>query len=368
MSVHAIIMAGGTGGHIYPALAVAAELSAQGASVSWLGTRRGLESQLVPKAGIEIDYIEVEGIRGRGILTLLKAPWVLSKAVCQARQILRQRHTKVVVGFGGFVAGPGGVAAKITGLPLVIHEQNAVAGTTNRLLSRLATRVFTAFPRVLAKGQVVGNPVRKEIASLPNPSERKIAAKQSPLGALNLLVLGGSLGATAINERIPAALASIRQQSDVTINVVHQCGQKNLAQTQACYAEHDIELNDRVAVQPFVDDMAAAYQWADFIVCRAGALTVSEIAAAGCAALMVPFPHAIDDHQTANAKWLVDANAARLCQQSDLTVERLVRELMSVVNQPSDLFSMASNARSLAEVNAAEKVAEACFEVINRGH
>lgn len=366
MKIHAVIMAGGTGGHIYPALAVAEELTARGATVSWLGTKRGLESQLVPKAGIEIDYIDVEGVRGRGLKTLLRAPFVLLKAILQARAAIKQRQAKVVVGFGGFVAGPGGVAAKISGLPLIIHEQNAVAGTTNRLLAKMANRVFAAFPNVFSQAKVVGNPVRKVISEIPGPDQRW--SQRDSEKPLNLLVLGGSLGATAINALIPAALAELKKQHGVEVHVLHQCGSKNVEQTESAYAQHDIELSSERVVRPYLDDMAQAYQNADFIVCRAGALTVAEIAAAGCASFMVPFPHAIDDHQTANAKWLVDEGAARMCQQSELTVDRLVAELLSVNANRPELLEMASKARSLAKVDAAEQVAQECFEVLNRGH
>ena len=369
MSKHAVIMAGGTGGHIYPALAVADELKNLGFTVSWLGTRRGLESQLVPKAGIDIDYIDVEGVRGKGKAALLRAPFILTKAVAQARTAIKQRKASVVLGFGGFVAGPGGVAAKIAGLPLIIHEQNAVAGTTNKLLAKIATKVFAAFPGVFAGAKVVGNPVRSAISQLPNPSQRWAEFNQAdgPQPPLQLLVLGGSLGATAINELVPAALAEIGQQHSANIHVLHQCGGKNVEQTKAAYAQHGIELNGQVQVKPFLDDMAQAYGQAHFIVCRAGALTVAEIAAAGCASLMVPFPYAIDDHQTANAQWLVEQGAARLCQQKDLTRDKLVAELMTAYGHRQDILTMAETARSLAKVDAAQQVAQECIEVLSRG-
>jgi len=370
MQPHAVIMAGGTGGHIYPALAVAEELKNRGASVSWLGTQRGLESQLVPKAGIDIDYIQIEGVRGKGVATLLRAPYVLAKAVVQARAVLKKRSANVVVGFGGFVAGPGGVAAKLSGLPLLIHEQNAVAGTTNRLLAKIADRVFAAFPKVFSGASVVGNPVRKEISSLPNPDERwpGFVGGESNNQPLQLLVLGGSLGATAINELIPAALAEINRHRAIHLQVVHQCGQKNLSQTLAAYERNGLAVGNNILVQPYVDDMAAAYRQAHFIVCRAGALTVAEIAAAGCASLMVPFPHAIDDHQTANAMWLVEQDAARLCQQKDLTIARLVAELLQAIDNRTEILTMAKKAKSLAKIDAAERVAAECFEVLGSGH
>ena len=365
MQIHAVIMAGGTGGHIYPALAVAQELKSRGATVSWLGTQRGLESELVPKANIEIDYINVEGVRGRGFKTLLRAPFVLLKAILQARCVIKRRQANVVVGFGGFVAGPGGVAAKLTGLPLLIHEQNAIAGTTNTLLAKIANKVFTAFPGVFKEASEVGNPVRKSISSLPSPQDRMTQFQHDE--PFKLLILGGSLGATAINELVPKAVAEIQGQSGLPLQVLHQCGSKNVEQTELAYKQCGIELNDDINVQPFLEDMAEAYQWANFIVCRAGALTVAEISAAGCASLMVPFPFAIDDHQTANAQWLVQEGAARMCQQNDLTKERLISELMSVINNRDQLLEMAAKARKLAKKDAATMVAQACFEVSKRG-
>ncbi|WP_317931150.1 undecaprenyldiphospho-muramoylpentapeptide beta-N-acetylglucosaminyltransferase [Halioxenophilus sp. WMMB6] len=359
-------MAGGTGGHIYPALAVAQVLIAKGAAVSWLGTRRGLEAQLVPAAGIELDFIDIEGVRGKGVLSLVKAPLLLMRAITQAKKVFKQRRAEVVVGFGGFVAGPGGVAAKLLGLPLLIHEQNAIAGTTNKLLAKIANRVFTAFPNVFAKAAVVGNPVRADISRLPAPDERWQSTDSD--SSFHLLILGGSLGATALNELVPQALVQLNHQSNVKIEVLHQCGQKNIEQTQAAYKQAGVVYNaEGVAVQPYVEDMAAAYGWAHFIVCRAGALTIAEIAAAGCASLLVPYPHAIDDHQTHNALWLVGQGAAHLCQQRDLTVTKLVAELETAINDRAAILAMACSARALAKIDAAERVASECFEVLNSG-
>ncbi len=370
---HVIIMAGGTGGHIYPALAVAEELKKQGVAVSWLGTRKGLEAQLVPNAGIEIDYIDIEGVRGKGWKSLLKAPILLTGAISQARRIIKQRRAQVVVGFGGFVAGPGGVAAKLCGLPLIVHEQNAIAGTTNKLLAKIANHVFSAFPSVFKGALVVGNPVRKEIVNLPNPSDRwqptTAEAGSSGNQPFKLLVLGGSLGAAALNALVPQAIAAIRARQDINLRVLHQCGKKNIEATQRAYQQSGLNFDDEfIQVKPYVEDMASAYAEAHFVICRAGALTVSEIAAAGCASLMVPYPYAIDDHQTHNAMWLVDQGAARVCQQKDLSLERLVDELLFAVNQRENVLTMANKARDLAQVDAAEKVAEKCVEVMSSGH
>lgn len=359
---HAVIMAGGTGGHIYPALAVARELIARGCSVTWLGTERGLESSLVPKAGIEIDYIKIEGVRGKGLKSLLKAPLLILQAVLQAKKILAKRHANIVLGFGGFAAGPGGVAAKLSGIPLIIHEQNAVAGTTNKLLSRIANKVFTAFPGVFAKASVVGNPVRAEICQVDDPKHRWGAY---PPEEFHLLILGGSLGATALNEQTAQALAILTEQDPSfckKIRVLHQCGGKNFDETVKAYEKVNLSLGESIQVQPYIDDMPQAYAWAHFIICRSGALTVSELAAAGCAALMVPFPHAIDDHQTQNAKWLVDAGAGKLCQQKDLNPERFAQEIKSAFSDFKQLLEMANRARQLAQVDVAETLAVASLE------
>ncbi|WHI52252.1 undecaprenyldiphospho-muramoylpentapeptide beta-N-acetylglucosaminyltransferase [Microbulbifer sp. MLAF003] len=291
-----LVMAGGTGGHVFPALAVAKALHDQGASVEWLGTERGIEARLIPEADIPLHFIRVEGVRGKGKLALLKAPLQIIRAVSQARAVIKKVQPDLVLGFGGFATGPGGVASRVCGVPLIIHEQNAVAGTTNRLLSRIANRVLEAFPSGLPGAVQVGNPVRSEIASLPEPQLR--IGTESPL---RLLVLGGSLGAVAINELVPRAIAqlpiSLRPQ------VVHQSGERHLDLAQEAYRTAGIEAE----VVPFISDMAEAYSAADLIICRAGALTVSEIAAAGVGAIMVPFPFAIDDHQTRNGEWLQSA-------------------------------------------------------------
>lgn len=346
-------MAGGTGGHVFPALAVAQELRDRDIAVTWLGTRRGIEAELVPNNRFPIDYINVEGLRGTGVIKLLKAPILLVRALWQAVGVIRKEQPDIVLGLGGFASGPGGVAARLLGLPLVIHEQNAIAGTTNKLLAKIASRVLTAFPSALPGGEWVGNPVRKEIVALPAPEER-VAQTGCPL---RLLVLGGSLGALAINQQVPAALAMLEE--DQRPEVRHQCGRKHSTETESAYKEVAVE----ASVEPFIADMAEAYGWADMVVCRAGALTISELAAAGVGALLIPYPHAIDDHQTRNGEWLVGQDAAVLIQQADLTTEKLALLLAEWLGDRKKLQLLATNARQLAKTGVAEAVADVCVEV-----
>lgn len=346
-------MAGGTGGHVFPALAVAQELRARGVAVSWLGTRRGIEAELVPANQFPINYIDVEGLRGKGVVKLLKAPILLIRALWQAIGLVRRERPDAVLGLGGFASGPGGLAAKILGLPLVIHEQNAVAGTTNKLLAKIANRVLEAFPGALPKGEWTGNPVRKEIEHIAEP-EQRIAQGDRPL---RLLVLGGSLGALAINQQIPEALALLPES--LQLEVRHQCGKAHVAVTEEAYQAAAV----KAQIEPFIVDMAEAYGWADLVVCRAGALTVSEVAAAGVGAILVPYPHAIDDHQTRNGEWLVKQGAAELIQQADMTAEKLAAVLGSRLGDKEKLRSMAVSARQLAKPNVAEAIADVCMEV-----
>lgn len=346
-------MAGGTGGHVFPALAVAQELRARGITVSWLGTRRGIEAELVPANQFPINYIDVEGLRGKGVVKLLKAPVLLIRALWQAVGLIRREGPDAVLGLGGFASGPGGLAAKILGLPLVIHEQNAVAGTTNKLLAKIANRVLEAFPGALPKGEWTGNPVRKEIEHIAEP-EHRIAQGDRPL---RLLVLGGSLGALAINQQIPEALALLPES--LQLEVRHQCGKAHVAVTEEAYQAAAV----KAQIEPFIVDMAEAYSWADLVVCRAGALTVSEVAAAGVGAILVPYPHAIDDHQTRNGEWLVKQGAAELIQQADMTAEKLAAVLGSWLGDKEKLRSMAVSARQLAKPNVAEAIADVCMEV-----
>ena len=351
-----LIMAGGTGGHVFPALAVAEELRARGVVVNWLGTRRGIEADLVPGADFPLHFIDVVGLRGKsGVIVKLKAPWGLLKALWQAMGVVRRVGPECVLGFGGFASGPGGLAARLLNKPLVIHEQNAVAGTTNRILQKLAVRVLQAFPNTLAKGEHCGNPVRREISALAAPQRRLMVVEGQ---ASRLLVLGGSLGALAINRVLPEALALLPVTERPT--VVHQCGQKHLEITLKAYNDAGVDAD----VVPFVDDMAAAYGTADFVICRAGALTVSELTAAGLGAVLIPYPHAIDDHQSANARWLVDNKAAVMMQEEDLNPEALVTLLKEVLANKQQLIAMALAARALAMPDAGSTVADVCEEVM----
>lgn len=348
---HIIIMAGGTGGHIFPGLAVAARLREHGAGVSWLGTPHGLENRLVQGAGIELDRVGIRGLRGRGLLGWLLAPLNVLRAMWQARHILRARRPDCVLSLGGYAAGPGGLAARVLGIPLVVHEQNAVAGLTNRVLARIAARVFTGFPGALKGSAVSGNPVRAEIASMPAPEQRF----SQRTGRLRLLVIGGSQGAAVFNDTVPAALArlSVAQRPEV----LHQTGNKQHQQTLENYKKAGVEAD----VVAFVDDMAAAWAGADLAICRAGALTVAELAAAGVPSLLVPFPHAVDDHQTINAHYLTEGGAAWMLPQAGFTAEA-VAAILETAERPA-LLKMARNARERALPDAAEVVARGCLEV-----
>jgi UDP-N-acetylglucosamine--N-acetylmuramyl-(pentapeptide) pyrophosphoryl-undecaprenol N-acetylglucosamine transferase len=348
-----IVMAGGTGGHVFPALAVAQELRARGVSVSWLGTRRGIEAELVPANQFPINYIDVEGLRGKGVVKLLKAPFLLVRALWQAFGLVRQESPDAVLGLGGFASGPGGLAARMLGLPLVIHEQNAVAGTTNKLLAKIASRVLEGFPGVLPGGEWTGNPVRNDIVRLVGP-EQRIAQGGRPL---RLLVLGGSLGALAINQQIPEALSLLSGSQQLEVR--HQCGKAHVAVTEEAYQAAVVKAH----VIPFIADMAEAYGWADMVICRSGALTVSELAAVGVGSLLIPFPHAIDDHQTRNGEWLVKHGAAELIQQEDLTAEKLALLLQQWMGDKEKLLAMAVSARQLAKPDVAEAIADICMEV-----
>jgi UDP-N-acetylglucosamine--N-acetylmuramyl-(pentapeptide) pyrophosphoryl-undecaprenol N-acetylglucosamine transferase len=358
MSGPVLIMAGGTGGHVFPALAVADELRKRAIEVTWLGTRRGLEARVVPDASIEIDWIDVSGVRGKGPGARAMSALRLVRALIQAMRVIMRRRPTVVLGMGGFASGPGGIAAWLLRRPLVIHEQNSVAGLTNRYLARVARRVLCAFPGAFdgtsASGrevEVVGNPVRTAIGEVERPRE-PVEGR-----ARRLLILGGSQGAQALNEMVPAALAAMpaAQRPEIW----HQCGEKNIEAAGAAYASADVD----VRLVPFIDDMAEAYGWADLVVCRAGALTVSELALAGVAAILVPFPFAVDDHQTGNAMFLKNAGAAFVVAQSDLDPVRLTRLLEQTLARPEVLVDMAQRARALARPHAAVEVADVCMSL-----
>ena len=353
ISKHVMIMAAGTGGHVFPALAVAKQLQSEGAQVSWLATPQGMENRLLQDQKIPIYQIDIQGIRGNGILRKLMAPFKILKATFSAMRYMKQLKIDAVAGFGGYVAGPGGLAARLLGIPVIIHEQNAVAGFTNIQLSRIAKIVCQAFPETFppqSKVVTTGNPVRKEIAEILNPKWRydQRAAAQAPL---NILIVGGSLGAQALNERVPAVL----KQFDMPLKVFHQCGQKQLELTQSAYQGAPASL--QVEVQPFITDMAKAYSDADLIICRAGALTVTEVATAGVAAIFVPLPIAVDDHQTANARFLADLGAAKICQQAVMSPEYL-KELLAPLLNRQLLTEMAVKARQQAQPNATQHVVD----------
>ena len=357
-SLRFLMMAGGTGGHVFPALATARALQARGHQVFWLGAVGGMEERLIADTGIEMSLIHISGLRGKGKLALLKAPFKLIRALGEAFIALRRIRPHCVVGMGGFVTGPGGLAAKLTATPLVIHEQNAVAGMTNRLLVRFAHTVLEAFPGSFGGDTVTrctGNPVRADFATLPTPTER-LATRS---GALRVLVVGGSLGAQVFNQQVPEALAAMAQ--NVRPDVRHQCGEKHVEDAREAYRAAGVS----VSVEAFIKDMASAYTWADVVLCRAGALTVSELCAAGCAAILVPFPYAVDDHQTRNGEQMVNAGAALLIPQSQLTPALLADTLGDLANDRNRVLIMAQAARTLARTDATERVVNYCLEAAN---
>jgi UDP-N-acetylglucosamine--N-acetylmuramyl-(pentapeptide) pyrophosphoryl-undecaprenol N-acetylglucosamine transferase len=346
-----MILAGGTGGHVFPALAVAQALRRLGAEVFWMGTRSGIESRIVPAAGIPIDWIGVEGIRGKGWVAKWRSPVLLALALLRAFRILQVRKPNVILGMGGFVAGPGGVMGRLLGIPLVIHEQNRIPGTTNRLLARVAKEVLEAFPGSFppdAGAVCTGNPLRQAIASLSSdPSGRDEEF-------MRILVLGGSQGAQALNRIVPPTLARLGAWD---IEVWHQTGTVLEAETRDSYRRLAITAR----VDAFIEDMEAAYRWADLAICRSGAMTVSELAAAGLPAILVPYPYAIDDHQTANAQFLVDAGAARMIPQSELTADSLAVEIGHFLAERHLLREMGKRAESLARRDAADRIAAICL-------
>ncbi len=345
-----LVMAGGTGGHIFPGLAVADAVRAQGWRVVWLGNPEAMEGRLVPAQGYELAPLQFTALRGKGLLRKLMLPWRLIAACWQARKQLQRIDPDVVLGLGGFVSFPGGLMARLQGRPLLVHEQNSVAGLANRVLARLADRVLTGFPDVLARGEWCGNPLRPEICALAEPAAR-FADREGPL---RLLVLGGSLGAAALNTQVPLALARLPVAERPLVR--HQSGEKHLAALQTNYAQAGVEAE----CLPFIEDMATAYAWADLVICRAGALTVAELAAVGVASILVPFPHAVDDHQTRNARFLADAGAAILLPQARATAEEL--SLLRSLTR-AQLLQMAERARALAKPEATQTVARTCMEL-----
>lgn len=352
-------MAAGTGGHVFPALAIARQLQHKGASVEWLGTRRGMENELLANSGINIHHISVSGLKGTGLSRKLLAPIMLIQAVFQSMRIINQLKPDCVLGMGGFVCGPGGLAAKLAGKPLIIHEQNAVAGMTNRLLARVADCVLEAFPSTFVNGARIvhtGNPLRAEIAKLNAFSRSYPDSKR----ALRVLILGGSQGAAAINRVIPEVVA--RWDQTLLPEVWHQTGSRAFAETQSHYASICPGSAANCRVVPFITDMTAAYQWADLVICRSGASTVSELAAVGLPSILIPYPHHSDQQQVHNANWLVAGGAARLLQQADLNTESLLGLLVTFDCNREMLMTMGVAARALATCDADSVIASICLE------
>ena len=347
-----MILAGGTGGHIFPALAVAKVLRARGVPVTWLGANGAMETRLVPQHGIPLDTLAISAVRGKGKLALLGAPLRVFNAIRSAGRVLRQRAPRAVVSFGGFAAGPGGMAARLQGRPLLVHEQNRAPGFTNRVLAKFAGRILTGFPDSFpGREEAVGNPVRGEIAALPVPALR-LAGRTSPL---RLLVLGGSQGARALNTAVPQALAAL---AELQIEVRHQCGEKMRDEAVSAYAQAHVT----ASVESFIADMAAAYTWADLVVCRSGASTLAELCAVGIGSVLVPFAAAVDDHQTKNAMYLVDRGAALLLKQDDQLAVHLQEALGGLAADPVRRLAMAEAARTLAKPDAAERIADIILE------
>ncbi len=353
-----MIMAGGTGGHIYPALAVADYLKACGSEILWLGTNKGLESKVVPEHGYPLFYLDVSGVRGKGLIKKLIAPFNILKAILQSLSIMKQQKPAAVLGMGGFASGPGGIAAFLLGIPLCIHEQNSIAGLTNKLLKPFARFVMQAFPNTFNQSKKVlttGNPVRKEILALAESGQQDIKNDEG----INLLIIGGSLGAKRLNEVVPNAAKQLHE--NIKLNIRHQCGDKHHSSTSQIYTDLQIE----ASVEPFIKDMAAAYQWADLIICRAGAMTVAEVSIVGIPSIFIPYPYAVDDHQTANARYLTDKNLAKLIQETELTESILVKAIEELCQSQQHLNKLAVEIRKLGKVNATQLVAEQCLEAMH---
>lgn len=354
-----LVMAGGTGGHIFPGIAVAEHLKAQGWHIHWLGTKKRMEAEIVPAHGFDISFINIAGIRNKTWLDWLKLPFKLAQSVWQSIQVIRKVKPDVVLGLGGYASAPGGVAAWLCRKPLILHEQNAVAGMSNRYLSKIAEKVLCAFPDAFkdsVKCQVVGNPLRGNIIAL----EQTIPVQ--PTSTKKVLVVGGSLGAKVLNDTVPQAISQIKRQN---IQIWHQTGKGHLASVESLYQQYGIDLS-QVILNEFIDDMASAYQWADVVICRAGALTVSELAMAAKPAIFIPLPHAVDDHQTKNALYLAERQAAKLIAQQDLNGTSLAQMLNSLFISDSVIQSMAKAAHDAAHANATKDVANVCQELVKR--
>lgn len=357
-----VIMAGGTGGHVFPALAAAEHLRAQGVDVHWLGTKKGIEARVVPAADYPIHYINVVGVRGKKLTSLIMAPLLILRALWQVIKIMKALKPACVLGMGGFVSGPGGIAAWLLGKPLIIHEQNAVAGSTNRILARFASTVLQAYPIGLggSKARHIGNPVRSNILEVSKNMGSVLEDRP-----INLLVLGGSLGAKAINDLVPEAVAQMKPESRP--KVWHQSGRAHLGDLQTRYSELGLT-EQQVRTEAFIDDMADAYAWADLVVCRAGAMTIAELSVVGLPSILVPYPYAIDDHQTENAKWLSSQGAAVLIPQEQLSQAQLLNLLDSFNADRQSLVTMSKAAASSSKPNATIDVASACLDAMGESH
>ena len=350
-----LVMAGGTGGHIFPGLAVAEYLRICGWNVSWLGNQSGMEYRLVKSCNFPFEAVEFGGLRGKGIKAKLMLPINLARACHQSWKIMRRLKPNVVLGMGGYITFPGGLISKLLKRPLVLHEANSVAGSANRALAKIAMRTLTGFPNAMENAEWVGNPIRQEFDDIAAPAERY----EQRQGPLSLLVVGGSLGAAALNENIPAALALIPLEQRPT--VIHQAGDKHLLDLQKRYAD----LGVLADIRPFIEDMPTAYAQADLVICRSGAMTVSELAACGVASCLIPFPHAIDDHQTANAQFLSDADAAVFLPQKNLNPQDLALMIQNLTR--TDLKEMAVRAHALSKPHATQRVAEVCADCAGVG-
>jgi len=354
-----MIMAGGTGGHVYPALAVADVLKLNGFNVVWLGNENSFESDVVPTAGYKMEFITISALRGKNIFSLITMPFKILSSIFQVMTLFKKHNPAFVLGMGGYVSGPGAVAARLLKIPLIIHEQNSIPGLTNRIVSRFATKILIAFPNVFSKQLTTvytGNPIRESISKLPEPKLR--FAERT--GNIKLLVIGGSLGAKYLNDTIPASISLLSEQQK--LDVWHQAGKGKQSETLTAYQQKNI----KAKVDEFIVDMDQAYYWADFVICRAGAMTVSELSNAGVASILVPYPYAVDDHQTHNAEFLVEANAAIMAQQADLSVSFLANLLSDIiVKGRSYLLTMANNAYALAKPDATNQVATICMEAAN---
>lgn len=350
-----MVMAGGTGGHVFPALAVAKSLQSSGTEITWLGTRRGLEASVIPNNGIPIEWVTVEGLRGKGMMSVILAPFKLLRAMWQSAGVIRRVQPDCILGMGGFVAGPGGLVARLMGRPLVVHEQNAVAGLTNKYLAKLANRVLTGFPNVgglPSSAQWVGNPVRESIVADP------VTKEVGDVGSVNVLIIGGSQGAHSFNSQLPGVF---KQLSLASASIWHQSGKGRNDSVTALYEEYGVEAK----VSEFIQDMAAAYRWADVLICRAGAMTIAECCAAAKPALLVPYPFSAGDHQLKNAQAMVDVGAAKMVMNENIDQAEMVTALKTLLSSKRELAQMGQRARTLHKPNALADVAAACLEFLD---